>query len=116
MPETNGKYRGAVLAFLVLLTAGVLALSAAMIYVVDKAQKQSQENARTLAAVLDCTVEGGKCFKESSDRTAEAVTGIGDNTYRVIVAALSCEADGIVDEEPLARCVAQRAQKIRATG
>lgn len=65
--------------------------------------------ARAAARIEDCTTPGRKCFEDQVSRTSDAVAGINQGTLAVIVAALSCQADGVTDERPLARCTARRA-------
>jgi uncharacterized membrane-anchored protein YhcB (DUF1043 family) len=65
--------------------------------------------ARAVDRIEDCTTPGRQCFEDQAARTGAAVAGINEGTLAVIVAALSCQADGITDEQPLARCTANRA-------
>ena len=39
--------------------------------------------------------------------------GINEGTYRVVVAAISCQEDGIVATRALARCTAERAPTVQ---
>lgn len=65
--------------------------------------------ARAAARIEDCTTPGRKCFEDQVSRTGDAVAGINQGTLAVIVAAIPCQADGITEERPLARCTANRA-------
>lgn len=65
--------------------------------------------ARAVDRIEDCTTPGRQCFEDQVARTGEAVAGINEGTLAVIVAALSCQADGITEERPLARCTVRRA-------
>jgi hypothetical protein len=65
--------------------------------------------ARTADRIEDCTTPGRPCFEDQVKRTGDAVAGINQGTLAVIVAALSCQADGITEERALARCTARRA-------
>jgi hypothetical protein len=65
--------------------------------------------ARAASRIEDCTTPGRQCFEEQVKRTGDAVAGINQGTLAVIAAALSCQADGITEERPLARCTARRA-------
>jgi outer membrane murein-binding lipoprotein Lpp len=65
--------------------------------------------ARAAARIEDCTTPGRQCFEDQVKRTGDAVAGINQGTLAVIVAALSCQEDGITDQRPLARCTANRA-------
>jgi hypothetical protein len=65
--------------------------------------------ARAVDRIEDCTTPGRECFEDQVKRTGAAVAGINQGTLSVIVAALSCQADGITEERPLARCTARRA-------
>lgn len=81
----------------------------------NKASLSSAERAAvaaeaTSARVLDCTEVGGKCYEEQQARGAEFLTGINQGTLRVIVAALSCQEDGITGQRALARCTVRRSE------
>lgn len=66
--------------------------------------------ARAVDRIEDCTTPGRECFDDSQRRTGEAVAGINQGTLAVIVAALSCQAEGITEQRALARCTVNRAQ------
>ena len=72
-------------------------------------RETQKNNTSTFDLLVDCTSPGGDCFEAGQKRTGEAVGGINQSTADVIVAALSCQADGITGRRPLARCTAQRA-------
>ncbi len=75
----------------------------------DSAAEAAETAARSLARIEDCTTKGGECFEANQRRTGEVVTGINRGTLAVIVAALSCQDDGIVGQRELARCTVERA-------
>lgn len=122
MPDrliSDGHLRGLFYAFMVVVLAAVALTMVAVLVIVQEMNERGKDSrkiiqaiAATQGTILDCTEEDGACYKRGQDAQAEAVTGIGDNTYRLLVAGLSCEADGIVDEEPLAKCMARRAQGV----
>lgn len=60
--------------------------------------------------IRSCTTPEGKCSQRGQKQTAKAVVGINQGTLRVVVAALSCQADGITELEPLARCTIERSK------
>lgn len=72
--------------------------------------------ARAAERIEDCTTPGRECYEEQLRRTGDAVAGINQGTLAVIVAALSCQADGITEEKPLARCTAERAARSTVKG
>jgi hypothetical protein len=123
--EQTAKLRGLTAAFLVLLALAVVGTLTAVIYLAVREEKRISQNEeiqefiRDQAVVngeygeriFDCTDPSGECFKESQARTAEAVVGINEGTLRVIVAALSCQGDGITEQKPLARCTVERASE-----
>lgn len=81
---------------------------------VDRARDEqtaatAADAARAAQRIEDCTTPGRQCFEEQTRRTGKAVAGINQGTLAVIVAAISCQADGITEERPLARCTAKRA-------
>ena len=115
--DREAKVRALTAATLVLLLATVLVAISAVAYLTLRAANQSEDNGELLASVtatndrlLDCTEVGGKCFEESNARTGAAVVGINDVTLAVIVAALSCQQDGITEQRSLAKCTARRAE------
>lgn len=75
----------------------------------EQARIAAEQAARSVFRIEDCTTEGGECFEESRRRTGNVVAGINEGTLAVIVAALSCQEDGVVGQRALARCTAQRA-------
>jgi hypothetical protein len=114
----RAKYKGLFAAFLVFLVLAVIAVMTAVVYLLWHDQQQSEfiraqaiENGALSERVLDCTEPGGECFEDGRERTAEAVLGINEGTFRTIVAALSCQADGIVEQRALARCTARRSSQ-----
>lgn len=128
MTTHSGKFRGLVFAFAVVLAGFVVTATMAALYVGLRAGDQSADNAEVLNRLLelstdvkttndrllDCTQPPGKCLEESQKRTGEAISGINDRTYRLIVAGIACQSDGITDEKPLARCIVARAQRLQA--
>ncbi len=66
--------------------------------------------ARSADRIESCTTPGQECYEDQQRRTGDAVAGINQGTLAIIVAAISCQADGIIDEKPLARCTASRAR------
>jgi hypothetical protein len=121
--DQRTRLKGLTAAFLVTLAFAVVAVLIAVVYLLwadharaekdeqlqEEIQRQAVENGELSERVLDCTEPGGECFEDSRKRTAEAVVGINEGTFRVIVAALSCQADGVTEERALARCTARRA-------
>ena len=79
----------------------------------EQARLAAEQAARSVYRIEDCTTAGGECFEESQERTGAAVAGINQGTLAVIVAALSCQEDGVVGQRALARCTAHRAQASR---
>lgn len=83
----------------------VLITTSAVVYLSIIGQQQRER-------LVDCTTPGHECYDEGNKRTGEAVLGIlaggKQNTIDVITAALSCQADGITEQEPLARCTVER--------
>lgn len=77
----------------------------------EQAKLAAEQAARTAFRIEDCTTPGGQCFEQSQKRTGQAVAGINQGTLAVIVAALSCQDDGIVGQKALARCTAERAAR-----
>jgi hypothetical protein len=75
---------------------------------------------RELAQQIDSCVDQtrddgdpvGDCAKQGQQSTKEAVVGINSGTLKVVVAALSCQADGIVDRKELARCTVRRSETL----
>lgn len=136
MPDrlmTDAKFRGLFWAFVIVMVAATSTSMVALLILVfgaketgEAASEQSSDNFevikkievaieaidRTNDRILDCTEAPGKCYTEDRRRTADAVADINEGTYRVIVAALSCQQDGIVAERPLAECTARRAKSL----
>jgi len=73
--------------------------------------QQSQSNGRAADRIEDCTSPEGQCYKDAQARTAEAVLGIKRDTLDVVVAALSCQEDGVKEQKALARCTISRLEK-----
>jgi hypothetical protein len=121
--DQRTKFKGLAAAFLVVLSFTVVAVLVAVVYLMwenhqrgerdeqlqEDIQQQAVENGALSERVLDCTEPGGECFEDGRQRTADAVMGINEGTFRVIVAALSCQEDGITEQRALARCTARRA-------
>lgn len=81
-------------------------------FILNQARENAQigRDARDAARrIVDCTTPGGDCYQEGQRRTTEAVVGINEGTLRVIVAALTCQAEGVTGQRPLAMCTAERA-------
>jgi hypothetical protein len=115
--STPGKLRGLTAAFLVVLSIGLVCAMGGIAYLALKGSDQSAANFDELKQIeavskrlIDCTEPGGKCFEEGQKRTAEAVVGINEGTLRVIVAALSCQDDGVTGQKALSRCTIERAK------
>jgi hypothetical protein len=66
---------------------------------------------RVARQIKSCVDPQGSCFRQGQRRTAKAIVGINQGTLRVVVAALSCQADGITDREALARCTVDRSTR-----
>ncbi len=76
----------------------------------SRANEQIAKDSRSVAsAILDCTDPNGKCFKQSEERYATAVSGINAGTLRIIAAALACQVDGVTEQKALAECTTRRA-------
>lgn len=112
------RLRGLIAAFVSVLIATTMAALVGIGYTVVNASEQSETNGRILQRVedlnhrqVDCTEPGGKCYKRNQVRTREAIVGVNQGTLRIIVAALSCQADGITEQDQLARCTIRRAQQ-----
>lgn len=122
MPDrliTDGRLRGLLYAFMVVTLAAMVATMIAVLVIVNSTNQRGKDNRQiietisdTNEAILDCTEAPGKCYVESQTRSSEAIVGINGNTFRTIVAALSCQEDGITEEEALAKCTVQRAKKV----
>lgn len=115
--QRETRARALTLAAIVLLLATTIVSIAAVGYLALRSVNQSEDNAAQLASIatvndrlVDCTEPGGKCFEAGQKRTQDAVVGINKGTLAVIVAALSCQDDGITEQRALARCTVERAQ------
>ena len=75
----------------------------------ERTAATAADAARAAERIEDCTTPGRACFEDQVERTGAAVAGINQGTLAVIAAALSCQADGITEERPLAQCTARRA-------
>lgn len=62
------------------------------------------------ARIEDCTTVGHDCYDEQQAQAGQFIKGINEGTLRVIVAALSCQADGVTGQRALARCTVRRAE------
>jgi hypothetical protein len=123
--QQKAKLKGLTYAFLLFLVLAVVATLTAVVYLLWREETRIQQNneiqkfireqairnGELSTAVLDCTEPGGECYEDGRKRTAEAVVGINEGTFNVIVAALSCQADGIVEQRALARCTARRSSQ-----
>jgi hypothetical protein len=112
---TDAKRRPAMFAVIGLCTAllvvWVIWMSTALLEQ-SRANEQIAKDSRYFAsAILDCTDPAGECFKRSEERYATAVSGINAGTLRIIAAALSCQADGITEQDELAECTTTRADR-----
>ena len=112
---TAARLRALTSAFLVILSMALVLALTAVAYLALAASQQSMENGAVLNKIegvnnrlVDCSVPGGKCFQESQDRTKQAVVGVNEGTLRVIVAALSCQEEGVTSQPALARCTVTR--------
>lgn len=76
----------------------------------ERAKEAAENAARSAERIEDCTTPGRKCFDDSQKRTAEAIVGINEGTLRVIVAAISCQDDGITEQRALSICTVRRAE------
>ena len=115
----DAKFKALFWAFIVVVAAAVLASMVALLYVALHAADQSKQNYELIQKVdetndrlLDCTEPPGACYRAGEERTSSAVSGIGEGTFKIIVAALSCQQDGVTEEKPLANCTARRAAKV----
>lgn len=74
----------------------------------------AEQNQELSEQIKSCTTPSGECAKAGDRKTAKAILGIiagGKKvTVDVIVAALSCNADGITGQEALARCTIERSK------
>lgn len=110
------RLRALIAAFLVVVLLALGAGVTAVAYLALRAGEQSERNGELLeqvqdtnARLIDCTTPKGKCYEAGTARTGEAVVGINEATLKVIVAALSCQEDGLTDERELALCTTRRA-------
>lgn len=110
----NGRFRK-VTAFLV--GVGVMALVILQMYTLVTIRQTQVDNtakvdntAEAVRLIKDCTDPSGDCYQRGQKRTAEAIVGINEGTLHVVVAALSCQADGITEREALARCTIERSK------
>lgn len=107
--EAKAATRAAFWTRLAVLVAAVYVLgsTAALIYLGVQGGGQRQR-------LIDCTTPGHGCYDDANKQTAQVVLGLlaggKQNTIDVVTAALSCQADGITDIEPLARCTIERSK------
>lgn len=120
----EARVRALVAAALALLLVTALVSIGAVAYLTVRAADSSEEatsqsidnsvELRELQAIskrlVDCTEPGGECFEAAQKRTGEAIVGINEGTLAVIVAAISCQGDGITEKRALARCTVRRAR------
>lgn len=120
----EARVRALVAAALALLLVTALVSIGAVAYLTVRAADSSEEatsqsidnsvELRELQAIskrlVDCTEPGGACFEAAQKRTGEAVVSINEGTLAVIVAAISCQEDGITEKRALARCTVRRAR------
>lgn len=102
---------------LVLATVYTIMRTGAVLDAVREQQIESTERSKSIKSltetITDCVNADGKCYQRNQERTAGAVLGIRADTMRTIVAALSCQAEGIAERHALARCTADRAARER---
>lgn len=115
-PTRKAKLRAATMALVSLMVFVGAWTLVVVTYLAFKSYEQSDQNGEVIAKVedtntrlLDCTEPGGECYEAGQKRTAKAVVGINEGTFRLVVAGLSCQADGITETKPLADCMARRA-------
>jgi len=108
----NPRIRPAVWAFVGVLTAvlvlGTLSTLVGIYSLSHSNAEQAEATAETARRIADCTEPTGECYRRGQQRTAEAVGMLTASTQRIIAAALSCQADGITEQEPLIRCIVER--------
>lgn len=116
-PTEREKTRKARHAGSFLFGVGVMAVVLIQLYTILAIRNTQQEGSPTtkrliaIAEQIDsCTNPEGDCYKRGQEQTAKAIVGINKGTLLVIVAALSCSADGITDQEQLARCTIERSK------
>lgn len=116
-PTTGDRMRALLAVFLVFalfaFAAGVISIAYLAVQTNER-QDQNQELLREVKStnkrLIDCTTPGGECYAEGQKNTGKAIMGINEGTMRVIVAALSCQADGITEEQELAVCTVERSR------
>jgi hypothetical protein len=116
---TDGRLRGLFYAFMVVTLAAMVVTMVAVLAIVNATNERGKDSRKIIEAIaltnqqiLDCTESPGKCYTDQNKRTAAAVTGINGNTFRTIVAGISCQDDGIVEDKALAECIAKRSKVI----
>lgn len=75
-----------------------------------QAKQAAEDAARSADRIEDCTTPGRECFEDAKQRTEKAIVGINRGTLTVIVAAISCQVDGVAEQEALARCTVKRSR------
>lgn len=115
--DRETRVRALTAAAIVMLVGVTFVSIAAVGYVALQGTRQSEQNAGLLtevkaanARIIDCTTPGGKCLQEQDERMGTFSEGINEGTLSVIVAAISCQNEGIVGQRELARCTVQRAK------
>lgn len=122
MPERlakqEGRIKGLIAAFLVLLTLALVMTMTSSVYIALQSYHQAEDNGEELNQVsqvnkqlIDCTEPSGKCFKRGQTQTAQAVKYLNEQRVRDITAALSCVSDGITQQYALVRCTVKRSDK-----
>jgi len=108
----NPRIRPAVWAFVGVLTAllvlGTLGTLVGIYSLSRSNAEQAEATAETARRIADCTEPAGVCYRRGQERTASVVGTLTASTQRIIAAALSCQADGITEQEPLIRCIVER--------
>lgn len=111
----NPRIRPIVWAFVGVLTALLVMGQAATLVGI---YAQSHENEKTVKAteataarIADCTEPTGECYQDGQKRTAHAVGILTESTQRIIAAALSCQADGVTEQQALIECIVKRTPK-----
>lgn len=85
------------------------------------ARDQSEVNTELLRNVkstnnrlISCTTPGGECYKQSQERLTKAVASLNKTRLRVVVAALTCQSEGVKGQRALTRCTLDRMDVGRA--
>lgn len=123
--QKEGRLRGLTAAFMVVSALALILAFTAVLYTVvevrktqvsrisvaDTTAQAAEDAARSAQRIEDCTTPGRDCYEDTQKTTANAVGSVATNTLAVIVAALSCQDDGITEQKQLARCTVNRSAK-----